>query len=280
MPLKCSQSLIVKPINQEGNLYWHSLEFNDCWFEAEIEIPGFTIRTTSDILIANKLISILVAAKKQNPDFLNNNDSFYCETKLNFNRNWGFGSSSTLISLLAQWSGTDAYQLLNDTFGGSGYDIACAQNETPLIYQLENGIPSVSLVDFMPEFSDNLYFVYLGKKQHSAIEVKKFNQESEVNESQIDRINSLTLNILNSTDQNQFNKCIVEHEELIAEVLKQKPLKSERFKKFNGEIKSLGAWGGDFILASSWMTPHETENYFKNKGLNTIFKFKDIVLQK
>ena len=39
-------------------------------------------------------------------------------------------------------------------------------------------------------------------------------------------------------------------------------------------IKSLGAWGGDFILATSKDDP---TSYFKKKGFNTIFKFDDII---
>ena len=53
-------------------------------------------------------------------------------------------------------------------------------------------------------------------------------------------------------------------------------IKDKLFNDFNGEIKSLGAWGGDFILASS--NESETETYFKNKGFNFIVEFDKLIL--
>ena len=45
---------------------------------------------------------------------------------------------------------------------------------------------------------------------------------------------------------------------------------------FEGEIKSLGAWGGDFILASGINSP----SYFESKGYKTIVKFDDMIYRK
>ena len=47
------------------------------------------------------------------------------------------------------------------------------------------------------------------------------------------------------------------------------------FNDFNGALKSLGAWGGDFILAATETDP---TSYFKNKGLNTVIPYKDMIL--
>jgi len=77
------------------------------------------------------------------------------------------GTSSTLINNIAQWLQIDAFELLNNSFGGSGYDIACAQYDTPIFYRLENQKPNVTPVDFQPQFASNLYFVYLNQKQNS-----------------------------------------------------------------------------------------------------------------
>ena len=57
-------------------------------------------------------------------------------TKLTFPRAWGLGTSSTLISLIAQWAKCDPFELLFEAFGGSGYDIACATANSPISYQL------------------------------------------------------------------------------------------------------------------------------------------------
>ena len=55
------------------------------------------------------------------------------ETQLEFPREWGLGSSSTLISNLGLWAETDPYDLLSATLGGSGYDIAAARSESPFL---------------------------------------------------------------------------------------------------------------------------------------------------
>ena len=41
-----------------------------------------------------------------------------------------------------------------------------------------------------------------------------------------------------------------------------------------GEIKSLGAWGGDFILAAG---PSDSNKYFEKKGFKTVIRFMDML---
>jgi hypothetical protein len=48
----------------------------------------------------------------------------------------------------------------------SGYDIACAQNNTPIIYQILK--PTVKPVSFVLLSLKNIYFVYLNKKKQTA----------------------------------------------------------------------------------------------------------------
>jgi len=67
---------------------------------------------------------------------------------------------------------------------------------------------------------------------------------------------------------------IEEHEKIMSQLLNQPTIKESDFPDFNGSIKSLGAWGGDFILATG---DNEERAYFKKKGFNTIIEFKDMV---
>ncbi|HCO83183.1 MAG TPA: GHMP kinase, partial [Arenibacter sp.] len=97
---------------------------------------------------------------KLNPSFLSTSQGYEITTALNFPREWGLGSSSTLINNIAQWAQIDAYVLLWNAFSGSGYDIACAQNNSPIIYQLKNSRPIVHSASFNPTFKSDLYFVY------------------------------------------------------------------------------------------------------------------------
>jgi hypothetical protein len=83
----------------------------------------------------------------------------YNITTLNFPKKWGLGTSSTLINNIAQWLQIDAFTLLN-SFGGSGYDIACAQYL--ILYHLK-GKPIVDKVSI--QVQENIYFVYLNKNK-------------------------------------------------------------------------------------------------------------------
>ena len=64
-----------------------------------------------------------------------------------------------------------------------------------------------------------------------------------------------------------------EHEELISQILRKEKVKNKYFLDYDGEIKSLGAWGGDFILAAG---PENSNDYFFDKGFKTVFNFNTI----
>ena len=49
----------------------------------------------------------------------------------------------------------------------------------------------------------------------------------------------------------------------------------QRHLGFNGVIKSLGAWVGDFILVIAKENP---SGYFKERGFRTIVSYKDMIL--
>ena len=42
-------------------------------------------------------------------------------------------------------------------------------------------------------------------------------------------------------------------------------------------LKSLDAWGGDFILAATEWTENQVREYFKGKGLEVVFGYNDLV---
>ena len=171
LPTKFGQNLIV----EEGStqqIEWKSYDSDgSVWFEDTILISDIVkpIHTEVDS-VKNTLITILKEAFLLNPDFLTNSEGYKITTELTFPRNWGLGTSSTLINNIAQWLEIDAFVLLKNSFGGSGYDIACAQNDTPILYHLERGIPIVEKVNFSPSFTTNIHFVYLNKKQALAAE--------------------------------------------------------------------------------------------------------------
>ena len=84
----------------------------------------------------------------------------------------------------------------------------------------------------------------------------------------------MTKKIKNSVNLPEFENLIDSHEELLASILKTPTVKKQLFPGYTGSIKSLGAWGGDFILATG---NQETPEYFKNKGFSTILSYADMI---
>ena len=87
---------------------------------------------------------------------------------------------------------------------------------------------------------------------------KFLNQKNEYKDD-ILKINSLGEMLVKEKNQKIFNEMVKEHEEIISKIISKKPIQKVIFKDFCGQIKSLGSWGGDFILASG---DTETPNYF------------------
>jgi len=278
VPTHHGQSLIIEPI-EDKKLVWKSFDLlKNVWFECEFEITANHLLKSNkkEDHIATRLIQILNAVKELNTSFLNDGHGFKVETHLEFPNNWGLGTSSTLINNIAQWAKVDAFTLLEKTFGGSGYDIACAQNSTAITYQIINHKRHVKFVDFNPSFKDRLYFVYLNKKQNSRDGIKHYHDNKNNSKSTIDTINTITLKMSEAETLEDFQALMIQHETIIANITKQTPVKESLFNDFNGSIKSLGAWGGDFILVASKTDPTP---YFKGKGYDTILPYSDMVIQ-
>lgn len=280
VPTKFGQSLEVETINKP-EIIWKSIDHKGrVWFEDELIIKQITTLLTSHNDISDRLVQILNATKQLNPDFLTTKTGFKVSTKLDFPKNWGLGTSSTLINNVAQWANVDPYKLLENTFSGSGYDIACAQHDTPITYQLNpfgcaQGDRQIKKVHFNPSFKEHLYFVHLNEKQNSRDGIKHYNTNKGNLSTVISDINNITLKMITSNTISDFETLLTQHESIIAKVTKQTPVKELLFNDFKGNIKSLGAWGGDFILVTSKENP---ESYFKTKGFETIIPYKKMVL--
>ena len=280
LPLNLGQSLEVTTINdRNGMIHWDAYTPKGFWFASIFSKHDFTVHASDDMDKADNLSRIFKAIKSLNPNILQDKKDYFFTTRLEFDSEWGLGSSSTLISLLAQWAEVDPYELLKMTMGGSGYDIACATASQPIFYQLENGKPIVEKADFNPEFKDKLYFVYQGHKQSSGKEVKSFRERAQKLDlsSEIAEISNISEKLSITSSFNDFCALLTQHEAIMSRCLEQPPLKSQ-YSDFQGVIKSLGAWGGDFFLAATELPEKEVVKYFNGKGLKTILKYTDIVL--
>ena len=278
LPTKFGQNLVItEGDNQE--IKWTSFDSDgSIWYEDTFSFLDISKKKISEEVTSkrNTLLEILHEGYLLNPDFLNQSEGYHISTQLSFPINWGLGTSSTLINNIAQWFQIDAFVLLKNSFGGSGYDIACAQNNSSVLYHLENGKPIVERVTFNPAFSENLYFVYLDKKQSSKAAIASY-YENPKNDlaTTIAKNDKITLDILNAKNVQAFAWAIEKHEAEMSAVLKTETVKESLFPDFYGVVKSLGAWGGDFILVIAIENPTA---YFKEKGFRTIIPYKDMVL--
>lgn len=278
LPLKLGQSLEVEELEtNKDQLHWEAFRPEGKWFSVSLDRENPANYSTVNPEKAKRLSEILQAVKQLNPKAFEGNDLQFT-TRLDFDPNWGLGSSSTLIVNLARWANVNPYELLKLTFGGSGYDIACATAEQPIYYQLIDGKPQFETVDFRPPYADHLFFIYQGQKQSSSKEIKAFLAKANPTDVQkdIEAVSEISRAVPKCESLDEFALLMQCHERIISRCIGQEPVQ-KRFPDFEGMLKSLGAWGGDFILAATEWDESQVKAYFKKKGLEVIFGYKDIV---
>ena len=282
LPTMLGQELHVK--KKEANnclIYWKSFDNEKkTWFEAVFNTHKMTVLETNNSEVSDRLLQMFQVIKTMNSSVFLSKQDLDVATYLEFPQNWGLGSSSTLIYTLAKWSEVNPYILLEKTMGGSGYDIACAGVNQAIIYQKKEDKPTFQTVDFAPSFSENLYFVHLGKKQNSREGIAKYRASVQKNHPSIAELSQLTKAILLAKNIFDFEKIIMTHEAIVSNVLGLTCAKKLHFQDYFGEIKSLGAWGGDFVLATSNKNEAETFAYFHKKGFQTVLPYRQIILNK
>lgn len=247
IPLNKGQELHFykdKKRGKKANVFWRAFDvYHHIWLEADFEKDGFNILQTSNQEQAETLQKLFGLIPSS---FWEDDVDYRFETHLQFERSWGWGTSSTLVSLIAQCSGANPYELYDATFKGSGYDLACATANSPILYQLKNGKPSVQEVNFNPSFKNDLHFVYLGNKQNSLDSISKRPLPTQ---DQIERATELTELMLEAKGAATFCQAVLEHEALLSTYLKQPSVNESKFHNYLGvTAKSMGAWGGDFVM--------------------------------
>lgn len=277
LPLQIGQSLSFDIVAEaEEMIDWTAYKPDGVWFSARLSKNGFSVVDATDMAKAEMLRKIFVETQRLNPHVFAPKGKFVFSTKLGFDPSWGFGSSSTLISNMAQWAGVDPYALLAATFGGSGYDIACATAGQPVFYSLlEGGGRCVDECGFAPSFSNDLWLVYQGHKKNSAEAVKAFGAMRTSSED-VERISKISLDVAQTNSFDEFCGLMELHEDIVGRTIGCKPLK-HCYPDFDGHLKSLGAWGGDFILAATRSGAEYVSDYFGSHGLDTIIQYDNLI---
>ena len=274
VPTQLGQKFKITP-TFEKSIQWTSvLENGEKWIDHNFELPlkrDFDTSTTVGFL-GNLITQVLLL----NPDLCKDH-GWKVTSKLEFNQQWGLGSSSTLVAAIAQWAKIDPYVLLEQTFGGSGYDIACAFSKNAITFRKSKHELEIENINFKPQFSEHIFFIYLNRKQNSRESIahyKKIAPSTKIKA--INEITNITAALIQTDTLHHFEALLEKHENITAKLINTKRIQHALFSDYNyGIIKSLGGWGGDFVLACGCETDME---YFRAKGYHTIIPYKQMVL--
>ncbi len=277
VPLKLGQSLDIHEVSDNG-FTWEASHAEGSWNTVKFNDKLTIINSTNDIFakqLQKTIRSSLKISSLNIKDLLGKK----AITHMDFLPEWGLGSSSTLVYNLSEYFKINPYELLKTTFKGSGYDIASAAISTAIFFLLTNDKPRSVGISFDPSFKKNVYFVYTGKKQSSKSSIKGFHKKI-IAPKDIDKISSISTYMAICTDLSEFQELMNEHENIIGRIIDKTPIKQEHFSDFDGSIKSLGAWGGDFLMAATKHPEKYVSDYFNGKNLAVMFKYDDLVLNK
>lgn len=277
LPTKFGQSLEVS-VASENHSHWESYFHNgSLWHSFDFSMKdictaNFKAKNAFEARL-QELFTFIYAAK---PELFQREYNF--KTALEFPQQWGLGSSSTLVNNLSQWAEINPYALLKNSFGGSGYDLAAAKSEAPFFYTRNALTPKVESVCFPDFLKENIFFIYLNQKQNSRDAIKLYkSRRHQLLEEKIKEVSLISEQLLKVENLEDFENILTKHESILADLLGQKNVQDKRFSDYtNGLVKSLGAWGGDFVL----VTAREANqlSYFKEKGYNTILTYKEMIL--
>ena len=276
VPLKLGQTMEVDETGNDGKLVWKAFDPKGLWFEAEFSLPDLQILQSNDQSIASELQRLILLIRKQKPEFLSDNTSYWVKNRLEFDRNWGMGSSSTFMANLSNWAGANPFILNTGCCPGSGYDIACAKSDQPILYEKHFDQTIIDQVRWNPRFRKNVAFVFLGKKQNTNSSIKNF-RDLDFTDSDIKEITQISEEFWLINHKEDLMELIRDHEFHIGRIIKKTPIQNQEFSDFNGAIKSMGAWGGDFIMAVGNDKFKKIKEYFNDKGFNTVLPWEIIL---
>lgn len=270
VPTILGQSLSVEENAAPCFLRWQAHDnHHQLWLIVDFD-EDFRVENASDNQKAEFLAELLKHAFSGTENLT---PGTLIDTQLEFNREWGLGSSSTLVHLVAQLANCDPMALFFKAYKGSGYDVAVAMENAAIKYQLRNKTPAWDKISLPPVFKET-QLVYLQQKQDSQKEVSRFSQQ-QLPKKIIDEISALSRGLMAVNTLEELSEIMTKHEEITSNFLQRPTIKESLFPDFKGSIKSLGAWGGDFI----WVIPDPQQaDYFRKKGFDTQLNFGQLVL--
>lgn len=273
VPLQFGQTLEIEEVDHPL-VYWRTLFNKELIFHAIFDTDRFDILETNDTQKAEWVQRVLKAIREQKQNFLINKGA-EATALIDLPMNYGWGSSSSFIANLCKWAGANPFWVNMSVGGGSGYDIACANANKPLLFSNQYNNPKYTEIDFDPPYKRNLWFIFQENKMNTADAIRGF-RKKKIGRKDIHRISEISRQVTATQRLNELMELIKEHEQIISRLLNIPPI-AEKYTDFNGVVKSLGAWGGDFMLAASEMSGADVISYFTDKERPTMFNWTEIV---
>lgn len=273
VPTRLGQEFSFEEKNDEKSLiFWEAYHQNKLWLKAVIDYKNWQILETNIISSAEFILKTLKNVQNLSGTKFKDNFTYHLTTNLQFPADYGLGSSSTLMNNLAEWAQVDPFYLNTISLGGSGYDIAVAKEKSAVLYQ---SVPEIKYekVDFNPSFKNELIFIHLNQKQDSR-EGINFYKSKKKSQKLVDEFSNLTRNILVCNELENFSELMLIHEQKISNFLEIPTVKAKFFADCPVFVKSLGAWGGDFVMSSKF---DGFKDYFWGKDFTTIFEWSDLI---
>lgn len=273
IPTKLGQELFyTENEDQKSLIFWEAYHQNQLWLKAMIDYKNWKILETNDSKASEFILKTLKNVQNLSEIKLKSDSCYHIKTNLQFPSDFGLGSSSTLMNNLAEWANIDPFILNEISLGGSGYDVAVAKEKSAVLY---SRFPErvYETIDFQPNFKDELIFIHLNQKQDSREGISHYRFKPTSTEL-INDYSALTKKIVNSQNLEEFSELMTIHEQKLSDFLETPTVKEKYFQDCPSFVKSLGAWGGDFVLASKF---GDYQDYFKQRGFSKIFSWKDLI---
>ena len=257
--------------NLNDDILWLAKDINGTFLEKKFSIES--ISNPDNIRAEDALLKTLANAYQ-----LSNNkkklQGFNVESTLNYDRNFGLGSSASFLRLVADIFDCNPFSLRMNGWNGSGFDIAATTQNQLFTYSIEGDLPKVETAIFNNKLTENIFFIYTNKKQNTRDSIQRIKLNDTEKADFVAKANALTVDFQSCSSNFELIMLMEEHEELVSFYTGYNKIKVQ-FTDFQGGIKSLGAWGGDFIMATG--EKEYIYSYFKTKGLDKIYSWNEII---
>lgn len=273
VPTKLGQEFFFEEKNdQQSLIHWEALHQDKPWLKAVIDYKNWQILEANIPSSAEFILKTLKNVQQLSTTKFKSDFTYHLKTNLQFPADFGLGSSSTLMNNLAEWAEIDPFYLNTISLGGSGYDIAVAKEKSAVLFQSKPEI-KFEKVNFNPSFKDELIFIHLNQKQDSREGINLYKSKSKSPEL-INEFSDITKKILLCNELESFSELMMIHERKISDFIEIPTVKEKLFSDCPSFVKSLGAWGGDFVMSAKF---GDYKDYFWEKGFTTVFEWSNII---